>query len=83
MDAHDRFTTHPERAARRNQDLECGILIGHLNIKLTSGRVEFIAIHCTQPRHHLDECLFAGVELVISRRRREDGGNATIMLPGQ
>jgi hypothetical protein len=76
------FGTPPPRVARRNQGLECGILIGHLNIKLTNSQMEFIAIHCTQPRHHRDECLFAGVELVISRRRREDGGNASLILPG-
>ena len=82
-DQADRFSTHPQRIARRNQSLECGMLIGRLNIKLNSGAVEFIAVHCTQPRHHRDECLFAGVELVISRRRREDGGNASLILPEQ
>jgi hypothetical protein len=76
-----RFTTHPVAVARRNQSLECGEWIGQLNIKLVNGRMERIAIHCTKPQRHKDACEFVGVELVISRRRREDGGNASLILP--
>lgn len=66
---------------RKQADLECGIHIGQLNVKLSNGTMEFIGINCTKPRLHKDACEFVGVELVISRRRREDGGNASLILP--
>lgn len=68
--------------ARRNAMRECGELVGRLSIKLTGGTMEIIAVNCTKPKHHKDGCEFVGVELVISRRRREDGGNASLILPG-
>lgn len=75
------FLTPPVAVARRNQSLECGEWIGQLNIKLMNGRVERVAIHCTKSKQHKDACEFVGVELVVSRRRREDGGNASLILP--
>jgi hypothetical protein len=69
--------------ARRRPELECGAEIGHLAIKLDDGHMEFIVLHCTKSKLHIDECQFVGVELVISRRRREDGGNASLILPGR
>lgn len=74
--------TESPRVERRNQSLECGIKIGQLNVKLSTGQMEFIGIYCTKSKHHRDECAFVGVELVISRRRRDDGKNA-IILPGR
>lgn len=68
--------------ARRQEHLECGIIIGQLNVKLSDGSLEFIGIPCTKRKGHLDGCEFVGVELVISRRRREDGRNASLILPG-
>ena len=70
------------RVARRNTSLECGALVGSLNVKLSNGAVERIGVYCTKPKQHRDGCEFVGVELVISRRRREDGGNASLILPG-
>lgn len=67
--------------ARRNPERECGIIVGHLAIKLDDGAMEFVVLHCTKARLHIDECQFVGVELVISRRRRDDGRNS-IIIPG-
>lgn len=68
--------------ARRRPDLECGAIVGHLAIKLDDGAMEFVVLHCTKSKLHIDECQFIGVELVVSRRRRDDGRNASLILPG-
>lgn len=65
--------------ARRHPELECGAIVGHLAVKLDDASMEFIVLHCTKSKLHIDECQFIGVELVISRRRRDDGRNAIII----
>lgn len=65
--------------ARRRPHLECGAEVGHLAVKLDDGHMEFIVLHCTKSKLHIDECAFIGVELVITRRRRDDGRNAIII----
>ena len=70
-----------QQVTRRHGDIECGELVGQLNVKLNSGQMERIGIPCTKPKLHRDACEFVGVELVISRRRRDDGRNASIILP--
>jgi hypothetical protein len=67
--------TDPLIVSRRDQHLECSKIIGRLNVKLSSGQMEFIGIPCTKPRLHLDACEFVGVELLITRRRRGDGSD--------
>lgn len=55
---------------RRNANVECGVIVGHLNIKLKeTGALEFIAIPCTKPMLHRDACAFEGQSLVILRRQ--------------
>jgi hypothetical protein len=67
--------------SRRDQHLECSQLVGQLNVKLSDGSLEFIGVYCTKPKGHRDGCEFVGVELVITRRRREDGQSG-LYLPG-
>jgi hypothetical protein len=66
---------HPDRnkpmpVLRRNAQLECGELIGFLNVVLREGGTyERISIHCTKKRGHTDNpCLFEGSSLIIKRR---------------
>lgn len=68
--------------ARRHPERECGATVGRLAVKLDDGHMEFIVLHCTKSRLHIDECEFVGVELVIKRRRRDDGRNS-IIIPGR
>lgn len=57
-------------AARRNMHLECGVIIGQLNIATVQGQEHFIAIPCTELKNHITPCRFIGVELIITRRER-------------
>lgn len=67
------------RVQRRASHLECGELVGRLNVKLSDGTMQFIAIPCTKQKLHTDACEFVGVELVVSRRRRDDGHNSIVI----
>lgn len=77
-DLPERFVKYIQR---RNEQLECGEPVGRLNVRLSDGSMEWILIPCTQYKGHFDACHFEGVELVITRRRREDGKNASLILP--
>lgn len=60
----------PLTAARANSHLECGEIIGHLNIILKeNGRMQAVALPCTKPKLHRDGCAFEGKELIVMRRR--------------
>lgn len=58
---------------RRNAQSECGLPVGQLSVKIQGSPRPFdtISFYCTKLKNHRDACEFVGVELVISRRRRE------------
>jgi hypothetical protein len=71
MPAHHFGSVDPNNiAARKNMHLECGVIIGQLNIATVAGETQFIAIPCTELKSHITPCRFVGVELIITRRER-------------
>lgn len=60
---------------RRNSAAECGLPIGqmHLALKRDDKSFETVSFYCTKLKNHHDACEFVGKELVVTRRRREDG----------
>lgn len=60
---------------RKGQQAECGLPVGqmHLKIKGSDRPFDTISFYCNKPKRHLDGCEFVGKELVVTRRRREDG----------
>lgn len=69
---------------RRNTEQECGRPVGQMNIKIHGVEgFQKVSFYCNQPRLHRDQCSFVGTDLVVTRRRREDGqdGLSRLILP--
>jgi hypothetical protein len=47
----------------------------HLVIDGSPRPFDTVSFYCNKDGGHRDECAFIGVELIVTRRRREDGGN--------
>jgi hypothetical protein len=68
---------------RRNSEAECGQPVGQISV-LIHGIPDFqtISFYCNKTRLHTDECAFIGADLVVRRRRREDGQSAVRVRSG-
>lgn len=59
----------------RSNPNECHLPIGQMHLKIQGSPRPFdtVSFYCTKLRNHLDACEFVGTELVVIRRRRDDG----------
>lgn len=59
---------------RRSQS-ECGLPVGQMHLKIEGSPRPFdtVSFYCTKDKNHKDGCEFVGSELVVTRRRRDDG----------
>lgn len=61
---------------RRNAERECGAPVGQMALKIHGlPEVQVVSFYCNQPRLHTDGCRFVGTDLVVLKRRRDDGAD--------
>lgn len=58
---------------RAKRASECGLPVGQMNVKIMGSPRPFdtISFYCTGDKNHQGQCAFVGVDLVVTKRRRE------------